>query len=105
MGKTPECDCSTSQIQKGLDKKIKELESRYGKEKLKEAQNLARLVYEDSDSEGVKTLLELENQYGKKTIQKAARILSQKSPDNPKRSLAYLISTIKGIGKKAPFKP
>ena len=72
----------------------------FGKEKLDRAKGCAALVYEDNDANGIKTLIELENQYGMETIKKAADVISQKNPDNPRRTMAYLISTIRGMGQK-----
>ena len=77
---------------------MKVLETQYGKEKLERARALAAAVYEDSNVEGIKTLIELENRYGINAVREAEGIVRQKRPDNPKRSIGYLINTIKGIG-------
>lgn len=82
------------------DEKLKALETQYGKEKVERAKTLASMVYEDSDLSGIKALIELENQYGIDIIREAAGIIRQKNPDNSKRSMGYLINTIKGIGEK-----
>ncbi len=76
---------------------FEELEKNYGKEKYTQAREYAELVYEDNSLSGVKSLLELEKQYGPEIVKKAVDVVSVKSPDNPKRSMGYLISTIKGM--------
>jgi len=83
---------------KEREAKFEELGKIYGKEKLEKALEYARLVYEDNNDTDVQTLLELEKEYGIERIEKAAGVISQKSPDNPKRSMGYLIGTIKGMG-------
>jgi hypothetical protein len=85
---------------KETQKKLKVLETRWGFEKVKRAQNLAALVYEDKDVEGIKMLLELEDKYGQAVVEEAAKIMSVKNADNSRRSMGYFIGTIKGIGEK-----
>jgi len=70
---------------------------KHGADKLARAQKAAALVYEDSDLNGIKELMALENQYGQESVEKALKLLGQKKPDNPNRSLAYLIGTIRKI--------
>ena len=77
-----------------------ELQKIYGKDKLEKAREYAKVVYEDNSYSGVKTLLELEKEYGQEIVQKAVDVVSLKNPDNPKRSMGYLISTIKGMAAK-----
>jgi hypothetical protein len=58
---------------------------------------MAALVYEDWDVRGLQTLIELEDQLGRERIAAAEKILGAKRPDNPKRSLGYLIRTLRGL--------
>ena len=71
----------------------------YGKEKLAKAREYAKIVYEDNSYIGAKALLELEKEYGPEIVKKAVDVVSLKNPDNPKRSMGYLISTIKGMAQ------
>lgn len=80
-----------------LDRSLEDLKIRYGAAKLERAQRAAAVVYEDSYLHGIKQLIELEEQYGPDRIARAEKILGAKSPDNPKRSIGYLIATIRGL--------
>jgi hypothetical protein len=80
-----------------LDRKMEELKIKYGPEKLARAQSAAALVYEDSDLNGIKELIELETQFGTKKVEAAVNVLGQKNPDNPARTLGYLIGTIRNM--------
>jgi hypothetical protein len=80
-----------------LDKKMEELKTKFGPEKFARAQTAVAMVYEDSDTNGLKELLELETQYGPERIDAAVKLLGQKNPDNPARTLGYLIGTIRNL--------
>jgi hypothetical protein len=82
---------------KELDESLEKLKIRYGTAKLERAQRAAALVYEDCYLHGIKQLIELEDQYGAERIERALKIVGPKSPDNPKRSIGYLIATIRGL--------
>jgi len=71
----------------------------YGKERLKRARAIIAKVLEDSDAFLAETILKQEDLFGSEVIDEAVRIIEEKHHSNPKRSAAYLISTIKGIGK------
>ena len=80
-----------------LDQAIEELKVQQGEEKVVRAQSAATLVYEDRDINAVKALMALEDRYGQKRIADALKIVGKKNPDNPHRSIAYLIGTIKNM--------
>ena len=80
-----------------LKQQLKNLEQKYGKEKLDRAIHTAKIVYEERNIKTIETLIHLEDQYGIDTVDKAAKIISEKNTDNPKRSAGYLINTIKSI--------
>ena len=54
-------------------------------------------MYEDCDVNGIKELIDLENQFGAARVEAAVKLLGQKNPDNPKRSMGYLIGTIRNM--------
>ncbi len=80
-----------------LDKKREELKAQFGPEKFNRAEKAAALVYEDGDVNGIKELIDLENQFGSARVEAAVKLLGQKNPDNPKRSMGYLIGTIRNL--------
>ena len=80
-----------------LDARFKSFERTYGPEPVARARKAASLVYEDSDAGAVEALIDLERRYGSGVIARAVGILGEKSPDNPKRSIAYLIGLIKSL--------
>ena len=45
----------------------------------------------------VEALIELEIKYGQPRVDAALKLIAQKKPDNPLRSIAYLIATIKNM--------
>ncbi len=81
-------------------KKRDALMSEYGPEKFERAHKTAALVFEDADLNGIKELMALETQYGRDRIEEAVRLLGQKNPDNPLRTMAYLIGTIRRLNNK-----
>jgi hypothetical protein len=80
-----------------LDKTVEELKTKYGAEKFDRARKTAALVFEDSDVNGIKELMDLETRYGQARVSAALKVLEQKNPDNPLRSMDYLIGTIRHI--------
>ena len=82
-----------------LQKELKSIEQKEGREKLGRAIATAGIVYEQNDLKTIKVLIDLEDKYGQEVIREAAAKLADKNPDNPKRSVGYLINTIKGMGK------
>lgn len=80
-----------------LDKKMEELKSKFGAEKFARAQAAAATVYEDSDTKGIKELIDLETEFGQSKVDTAVKLLAQKNPDNPARTLGYLIGTIRNL--------
>ena len=80
-----------------LDRSLEDLKDRYGAAKLERARRAAAVVYEDRYLHGIKQMIELEDQYGQDRIERAVKIVGAKSPDNPKRSIGYLIATIRRL--------
>ena len=82
-----------------LQKEITKLGQKEGQDKLQRAIGVASIIYDQNDPKAIKALIDLENQYGQDIVQQAATKIGDKNPDNPKRSIGYLISTIKGMAK------
>ena len=82
-----------------LKKELNKLEQKHGKEKLDRAVKTASLVFEENNLKTIQTLIDLEDQYGQTIVDEAAKKISEKNPDNPKRSAGYLINTIKSMSK------
>ncbi len=80
-----------------VDKKMEDLKTKYGPEKFARAQTAAATVYEDNDTNGMKELIDLETEFGQAKVDAAVKLLAQKNPDNPTRTLAYLIGTIRNL--------
>lgn len=85
---------------KVLEEEFDELKRKHGEEKFNRAHTAAQVVYEDCDLAGIKALIDLEDQYGQTRVAAALKIVAAKNPDNPLRSMAYLIGTIKNMHKK-----
>lgn len=71
------------------------LAARHGPERMKRAEELAALVFEDRDLNGIEELVDLETRLGTGPLREAAAVLGAKNPDNPKRSMAYLLGTVR----------
>jgi hypothetical protein len=80
-----------------LDKKWKELEGNYGKEKTGRGRRLASLVYKDCDAGAVEKFMLLEEKYGRDRMDVAAKIIGLKAPDNPKRTVGYFVGIVETL--------
>ena len=81
-----------------LQNELTKLGQKVGQDKLQRAISIASVFYEQNDPKAIKVLIDLENQYGQEIIQQATQKIGDKNPDNPKRSLGYLVATIKSMG-------
>ena len=82
-----------------LQKDLTRLGQKEGQDKLQRAISIASVFYEQNDPKAIKVLIDLENQYGQDIIQQAVQKIGDKNPDNPKRSMGYLVATIKSMAK------
>ena len=82
-----------------FQKELASFRQKEGQDKLQRAISTASIVYAQNDLKAIKTLIDLENQYGQDIIQQAAQKIGDRNPDNPKRSIGYLIATIKSMAK------
>ncbi len=80
-----------------LEAVFDQLKKKHGAGKFSRAQKAAQVVYEECDPTAVEALIQLENQYGQHRVKAATKLIAQKRPDNPLRSIAYLIGTIKNM--------
>jgi len=83
-----------------LKKELKHLSDKHGQDKFQRAIEVAKIIFEENNSKTIQTLIELETKYGQETVQTAAKQISEKNPDNPKRSIGYLINTVKNIANQ-----
>ena len=83
-----------------LKKEMAKLEQKYGKEKSERARGVSSVVYQENNIGTIQAFLDLEDQYGKDIVEKAAQKIAQQNPDNPKRTVGYLINTIKSMGRQ-----
>jgi hypothetical protein len=81
-----------------VDRALAELAARHG-DAAARAREWAAMVYEDDNLAGIKELIRLESEVGVERVRRAARIVGGKSPDNPRRTMAYLLGTIRGMGE------
>ena len=59
----------------------------------------AALVYEGRDGTGMAELIRLEERHGRAVVDAALKELGKKLPVNPKRSIGYLIGTVRRMGE------
>lgn len=84
-----------------LAEQLTTLEVRHGRQTVRRASAYAALVYEDNDVGAIERLIQLEALYGPSVVRAAARKVGAMHGSNPKRTMAYLIRTIEGIGRDA----
>ncbi len=82
-----------------LKKELVRLEHKYGKEKLDRAVQVSSVVFQENNIQTIQAFIDLEDQYGKDIVEKAAQKIAQQKADNPKRTVGYLINTIKSMGR------
>ncbi len=82
-----------------LQKTLKDLELKYGKDKLTRAKQTAAIVFEENNPKTIQVLIDLEDKYGQVIVEEAANKIAEKNPDNPKRSAGYLINTVKSMAE------
>jgi len=85
---------------KELEKAFQDLERRYGKEKVSRAAGALHLIYEDSDVGAAERLILLEEEFGPEVVRRAAKKVGEMSGNNPKKTVGYLIGTIRSMGGK-----
>lgn len=78
-------------------KQLKLVEQKYRYDRFKNAVAIATNVFEENNPKTISAILDLEEKYGEAIVQEAAKKISEKNPDNPKRSAGYLINTIKSM--------
>jgi hypothetical protein len=83
-----------------LEKTWLDMEKEFGKERLARGRKYAALVYKDSDAGAVRALIELETRYGRPAMDRALKILGRKNNGNPKRTVDYLINTVKRLARE-----
>jgi hypothetical protein len=77
------------------------LQARYGKKTVQRAMAYAALVYEDHDWDGIERLIQMEEAFGPSVVRAAARTVGALHGNNSKRSMAYLLAMIEGMGLRA----
>ncbi|MBN2407090.1 MAG: hypothetical protein JXJ19_05285 [Elusimicrobia bacterium] len=79
------------------EKSLKQLEDKYGKDKVKNAIEFAVVIYCQKDIETIEKIINITEKYGEDKIDKAYKILSAKAVDSPKRTFRYAIGIIEGL--------
>ncbi len=77
---------------------FRQLERRYGAARVKQAAGYLAVVYEDADVDAADRLLVLEDEFGPAVVRRAVAVVGAMSGNNPKKTVAYLIATIRGLG-------
>lgn len=72
---------------------LKKLYEKYGEKKVEEASELAKIIFSENNLVDVEEIIRMANEYGTSRVGQAFKVISNRSEDNPKRSMAY----IKGI--------
>jgi HKD family nuclease len=84
---------------KELEKDLASIKAKAGEAVYGKAVGAAKLVYADNDPKAIRAFVGLHEKHGPQVFEEALGKIGEKNPDNPKRSVGYLIKTISGIGK------
>ncbi|MDD5772661.1 MAG: phospholipase D-like domain-containing protein [bacterium] len=77
--------------------KWESLNKSYGADRVDQAKEFAKIVFEDNDPVIVEDIISLIDEYGLEKYREALNIVSQKAPDNPKRTHSYVVGILRGI--------
>ena len=83
-----------------LKNELLKLEQKYGKEKLDRAIKISSVVSGENNIQTIQAFIDLEDQYGPDILEKARQKIAQKKADNPKRTVGYLINTIRSMANQ-----
>jgi hypothetical protein len=78
------------------ERRFTALAAERGAAKTARARAAAALVYADADWEGVRALIDAEDARGPAAVDAALAAMGQKRPDNPRRTMAYLLAMLRG---------
>jgi HKD family nuclease len=84
---------------KDLQKDLATIKAKAGEAAYGKAVEASKLVYADNDPKAIRAFVGLYEKHGPQVFEEALSKIGEKNPDNPKRSVGYLIKTISGIGK------
>lgn len=87
---------------KKLEKDLAAIKAKAGEAAYGKAVEAAKLVYADNDPKAIRAFAGLYEKHGPQVFEEALSKIGEKNPDNPKRSVGYLINTIKGIAEAQP---
>ncbi len=83
---------------KELTKDLASIKTKTGEAAYGKVVEAATLVYAPNDPKAIRAFAGLYEKYGPQVFEEALSKIIPKNPDNPKRSVGYLIKTIEGIG-------
>jgi hypothetical protein len=84
-----------------FEEELRQIESAYGRDLVGRARDYAFVVYKGFDLDSIKKVVSLINRYGEDKVDEAFKTVEMKNPDNPKRTLGYVI----GILARMKFNP
>ncbi|MDD5771930.1 MAG: phospholipase D-like domain-containing protein [bacterium] len=77
--------------------KWESLNKQYGADRVNQAREFAKVVFEENDPVTVEDIISLIDEYGIEKYREAISIVSQKAVDNPKRSHKYVVGILIGM--------
>jgi len=83
-----------------FSKELGKLYDKYGKNKVKEAQEYARLVFCENNLVDIEDIINMVDEYGIDKVNFAFDKIKDRSKDNPKRSIAYVKGILQSMAMK-----
>jgi len=77
-----------------------ELASAYGKERFETAEKYAKIVFKDNDIRVIEKIIKLMDEYGEEEVKNTFSQVSQWSPQNPRRTIYYVIGILRNDQNK-----
>jgi hypothetical protein len=79
-----------------LNRERDRLEKLYGKEHFKRATEYAEIVFKGNDIQVIEDIIKRIEEYGIAQVDRVFKIVSERAPDNPKRSYRYTVGILRG---------
>lgn len=80
---------------KDFEIELNKLYEKYTKERIEEARKYAKIVFSENNLVDIEEIIKLIDEYGKDKVAWAFKKISNRSEDNPKRTMAYVIGILR----------
>lgn len=79
-----------------FEKELNKLYEKYGEERVEQGRGYAKFIFSENNLVDVEEIIRMMDEYGNEKIRYAFSVISNRSEDNPKRSMAYVKGILRG---------